>query len=100
MALETSAERKLAIDGLDQSVINFVKRSRVIGNEANGYVAAITQAVADATAAKAMSDVLLAADPSNAVLAGENAGLAAKITEGGVVLVQAQAIATAINDLV
>ena len=100
MSLETSAERKLSIDGLDTSVLAFVKRSRVIGTEATGYVTAITQAIADATAAKVVSDALLAADPSDAALGAENVALSAKITEGGLVLVQAAAIADAINALV
>ena len=96
MALETSAERKLATDGADTAVVQFVKRTGSMVSEADGYINTLGVAKADLESAKAVSDAAVAADAGNAVLASENALITAKITEIDAVLVQANALKTQI----
>ena len=99
MAYETSAERAVAQDESDQQVLRFVKRTRTMVTEADGFISTLTTAKTNLTAAKAASDAALAADSSNAVLASENAVLAAKLVEVDAVLTQAGTLKTGIVTL-
>ena len=99
MALETSAERNLAIEGGNDAVVAFLKRTATMVGEADSFINTLNTAKADLESAKTASDAAVADDASNAILASENGLIAAKITEIDAVLVQANAIKTEISAL-
>jgi hypothetical protein len=99
MAFETSAERSTAQDESDQQVLRFVKRTRTMVTEADGFISGLTTAKTNLEAAKAASDTALSADSENAALGFENTLLAAKLAEATAVLAQANSLKTGIVTL-
>ena len=99
MAFETSAERATAQSESDQQVLRFVKRTRTMVTEADGFISSLTSARTNLADAKTASDAALSADARNAVLATENAILAAKLAEVDAVLAQASALKSGIVQL-
>ena len=99
MALETSAERGLAIQGSDDAVNRALKQVNTIIPTADSLLAALSVTATDLASALAASDAAVLADASNAVLASENAVINAKIAENTAVVAQVTALKSSIATL-